>query len=295
MFKMEPLVSIMMPVYNGYPLIKASVESLINQNYTNWECIIVDDGSSDETSVYLDSIQDNRFFVYHLEKNSGRAVARQKALELCKGKYIGMLDAEDLVHPDKFRIQVEFLESHEEYSLITTALCSFGTANDILLVRGAEVTSSVIFSGNNHPIHAPSLYRAEIAKRCSYNPMLRLGEDQDFLEKYLTYNPYYYVLGKVLYYYSELDSVTKQKIIKNYYLYLIKYFKEKSYKKSFVFLLKYLYGIIFFPIMSIERILYKRGRKATESETKDYLKYCKPIVDYAILNRPNSHSCKSSK
>lgn len=275
----ELLVSIMMPVYNGYPLIKASVESLKRQNYSNWECVIVNDGSTDETTVYLDSIQDCRFVIHHLEKNSGRAVARQKALELCNGKYIGMLDAEDLVHPDKLRLQVEYLEKHSDVSLVTCALCSFGTKTDMLLVRGAEKDCDVVFTGKNHPVHAPSLYRAEIAKKCRYNPVLRLGEDQDFLEKYLAYNPKYHIFRNVMYYYSELDSVTKHKIVNNYYLYVLKYFKQKNYKMSFIFLLKYIYGKIVFPFMSIDDILYKRGRRVTDREAEDFTKYCRSIVD----------------
>lgn len=79
-----PLVSIMMPVYNGLPLIKASIESIIQQTYSNWECVIVDDGSNDGTSAYLDSINNERFVVYHLKINSGRAIARQKALTFVK-------------------------------------------------------------------------------------------------------------------------------------------------------------------------------------------------------------------
>lgn len=277
--KREPLVSIMMPVYNGYPLIKASVESLIRQNYCNWECVIVDDGSTDGTPAYIDTILDSRFVIYHLERNYGRAVARQKALELCNGKYIGMLDAEDLVHPDKFRVQVDYLEHHCDVSMISCAICSFGTKTDVLLVRGPRNDCDVVFSGNNHPIHAPSLFRAQIAKQCNYNPVLRLGEDQDFLEKYLAHNPKYHILGKVMYYYSELDSVTKSKIVENYYLYVLKYFKQKNYKMSLLFLLKFIYGKVFFPFMSINTILHRRGRKVTDSEAEDFAKYCKPIVD----------------
>ena len=90
------LISVLMPVYNGLPLIKASIESLKRQTLANWECIIVDDGSTDGTSEFLDSIDDERFVVYHFEKNRGRPQARQKSLELATGNYISMLDSEDL-------------------------------------------------------------------------------------------------------------------------------------------------------------------------------------------------------
>lgn len=275
---MNSLVSIMMPVYNGLPLIKASVESIVRQTYPNWECVIVDDGSTDGTLAYLDNINDERFIVYHLEKNSGRAVARQKALELCKGEYISMVDAEDLIHPEKIARQVEFLKKNPEYSLVTNALCSFGTKTKMLLVRGASQSGKVVFTGVNYPVHAPSMYRASIAKQCEYNLILHLGEDQDFLEKYLKYNPCYYVFADVLYYYSELDSVTKHKITRNYYLYIGKYLRQRNYRMTLIYLLKYAYSKIVLPFKSIESILYARGREATQQERQDFQDYCMLIT-----------------
>jgi len=276
------LVSIMMPVYNGLPLIRASIESIIRQTYSNWECIIVDDGSTDGTSSYLNSIQDERFKIYHLDKNSGRAVARQVALDKCRGKFICMVDAEDIIHPERISKQVDFLENNQDYSLVTSPICSFGTKTKILLVRGENNSGDVVFNGQNHPVHAASMYRANIAKKCTYNPILRLGEDQDFLEKYLKYNPKYYILDQILYYYSELDSVTKEKIRKNYYLYIGKYLKQRNYQLSFTYFLKYMYSLIVFPFISIESILRKRGREADNFERYDYNKYCKEIIDKYI-------------
>jgi len=278
----EPLVSIMMPVFNGLPLIKASVDSILTQKYKNWECVIVDDGSTDGTSAYLDSIEDSRFIIHHLDRNSGRAVARQKALDLCKGEYICMVDAEDLIHSDKIVKQVEFMESNPNYSLCTTAICSFGTKTDMLLVRGTNKEGEEIFTGENHPIHAPSMYRAYIAKQCRYNPILRLGEDQDYLEKYLKNNPIFFMIPEVYYYYSELDSVSKEKISRNYYLYIDKYLKQNNLKMAVVFLLKYLYSKVVFPFATVESLLYKRGRRATNQETSDFNLHCRSILEKYI-------------
>lgn len=273
----NPLVSITMPVYNGMPLIKASIESIKKQTYDNWECIIIDDGSNDGTSEYLDTLNDERFVVFH-QPNGGRPVARQKALELAKGKYIAMLDAEDLYHPEKIEKQVRIMEERPEVAIVTTAMCSFGTNTDKLYVRGALQDEEVIFNGRNHPTHAPSLMRAEVAKKCSYNPVLKLGEDQDFLEKYLDIGDKYIRLADVFYYYSELDSVSKYKIRRNYYLYVIKYFKEKKYRMSIAFLIRYIYSLIVFPFQSIDSILAKRGRQPTDFQRKEFMTYCETIV-----------------
>lgn len=273
-----PLVSITMPVYNGLPLIKASVESIKRQTYTNWECIIIDDGSTDGTSDYLDTINDDRFVIFH-QPNGGRPVARQKALELANGKYIAMLDAEDVYHPDKLMKQVCILEDRLDIAIVSTAMCSFGTNTDKLYVRGAHSDEEVVFNGSNHPTHAPSLMRAEIAKKYSYNPVLKLGEDQDFLEKYLSIGDKYIRLADVFYYYSELDSVSKYKIRRNYYLYITKYFKEKKYKMSVIFFLKYIYALVVFPFHSIDSILAKRGRQPNKKQMVEFEKYCKQLIE----------------
>ena len=275
------LVSIMMPVYNGLPLIKASVESLINQTYQNWECIVIDDGSVDGTSQYLDTIVDPRFKIYHQE-NMGRPVARQRALDIASGKYLAMLDAGDLYHPQKIERQVSLLESRPEISLVTTSICSFGTHHDNIYIRGVKVTTDKSFDGSNHPIHAPSLLRMKRAKLCNYNPKLRLGEDQDFLEKYLVVGDVYMYLSDVYYYYSELDSVSKEKIRKNYFLYAVKYFRESKYKMSLIFTLKYFYSLIVFPFVSIDKLLSQRGCQPTDEDLEQYIENCKSLVDKCI-------------
>lgn len=277
----EPLVSIMMPVYNGFPLIKASIESLLNQTYNNWECIIIDDGSNDGTSDYLDQLNDVRFKVFH-QINKGRPLARQRALDNAKGKYLAMLDAGDLYHPEKILKQVQILETRPDIALVTTAMCSFGIQKESIYIRGVENTHDKVFSGMNHPTHAPSLMRMDRAKKCKYNPELLLGEDQDFLEKYLNIDDKFVCLSDVFYFYSELDSVSKSKIRKNYYLYAVKYCKEHRFKLSFIFCLKYLYSIFVFPFISIDTLLTKRGRNPIRFQKEQFNIYCKPLVDKCL-------------
>lgn len=272
------LVSIMMPVYNGLPLIRASIESVLNQSHKNWECIIVDDGSTDGTSEYIDSLHDHRFIVHHLNKNSGRAIARQKALDLCKGKYICMLDAEDLMHPDRVKIQMEYLEEHPKIALVSSSLCSFGINTDLLVVRGPLTSCCSEYSGNNLPSHAPSMYRTSIAKKISYNPILNYGEDIDFMEHYLKENGNCFCFSDVLYYYSELDSVDKNKISRSYISCLKKYYLERNYIKSVIYLMKLIYSKCVFPFIPINTILLRRGRLADDCVRAQIEEYCYPLV-----------------
>lgn len=108
----EPyLVSIITPSYNSEKFISMTIDSVLRQTYRNWEMIIVDDASTDNTCtiIYDYCKKDNRIKLIRLKKNSGAAVARNRAIEKSKGKYIAFLDSDDIWLPEKLKIQVEFM------------------------------------------------------------------------------------------------------------------------------------------------------------------------------------------
>jgi len=111
---MESLVSIITPTYNCGKFIAETMDSVINQSYKNWEMIIVDDCSTDNTKEVVEEYikKDNRIKYHILEKNSGAAVSRTKAMELAKGKYIAFLDSDDLWTKDKLEKQIKFMEEN---------------------------------------------------------------------------------------------------------------------------------------------------------------------------------------
>lgn len=92
----EELVSIIMPSYNTGKFIKETINSVIAQTYSNWELIIVDDCSTDNTDEIVKSINDNRIIYLKNETNSGAAISRNKALREAKGRWIAFLDSDDL-------------------------------------------------------------------------------------------------------------------------------------------------------------------------------------------------------
>jgi glycosyltransferase involved in cell wall biosynthesis len=105
------LVSIITPAYNSEKFIAQTIQSVQNQTYQNWEMIIVDDASSDQTiSIITDFTKyDSRIQFFKLDKNSGTGVARNIALSKSKGRYISFLDADDLWKPEKLKTQIDFL------------------------------------------------------------------------------------------------------------------------------------------------------------------------------------------
>ena len=110
--RVEGLVSIVMPSYNTAPYIEETIQSVLNQTYTNWELIIVDDCSNDNTDEVLDAIKDNRIRYFKNGKNSGAAVSRNKALREAKGQWIAYLDSDDLWMPEKLEKQIKFMEEN---------------------------------------------------------------------------------------------------------------------------------------------------------------------------------------
>lgn len=111
---MSDLISIITPTYNCGKFIGETIESVINQTYENWEMIIVDDCSKDNTNDIVNKYaqNDNRIKYYLLEKNSGAAIARTKAMELANGNYMAFLDSDDLWVEDKLEKQLKFMKEN---------------------------------------------------------------------------------------------------------------------------------------------------------------------------------------
>ena len=111
---MSKLVSIITPTYNCGKFIGRTIESVQKQTYTNWEMIIVDDCSKDNTKEVVESYSkdDSRVKYVCLETNSGAAVARTRSMELAQGQYMAFLDSDDIWKSDKLERQIRFMEDN---------------------------------------------------------------------------------------------------------------------------------------------------------------------------------------
>ena len=110
---MSDLVSIIMPSYNTGRFIRETIESVLAQSYSNWELIIVDDCSTDNTDDVVNQyLADERIHYIKNDTNSGAAVSRNRALRKAKGKWIAFLDSDDLWEPDKLQKQISFMRDN---------------------------------------------------------------------------------------------------------------------------------------------------------------------------------------
>ena len=146
---MTGLVSIIMPSYNTASYIAESIQSVIDQTYKEWELIIVDDCSTDNTDEVVKQFSDDSRIRYlKNEKNSGAAVSRNKALKEANGRWIAFLDSDDLWLPEKLEKQIQFMEekdyhfSYTNYSEIDTK----GEKNGVTVTGPKRITKIGMFN-----------------------------------------------------------------------------------------------------------------------------------------------------
>lgn len=115
------LVSIIMPAYNAEAFLEQSTASVLNQTYSNWELLVIDDCSTDGTASLLRQIsqRDRRVSVIRNEKNLGAAGSRNRGLESADGQYVAFLDADDQWDSDKLEAQTGFMREHKAYFTFT--------------------------------------------------------------------------------------------------------------------------------------------------------------------------------
>ena len=125
-----PTVSVVMAAYNGAPWIGETLASVFAQTMPDFEIVVVDDCSRDETLAVLDAIPDPRLRVIRSPTNGGPAVARTLAMANARGRYIAGLDQDDLCDPTRFARQIAFLDCHPGMALVTSTIRTFGDGTE---------------------------------------------------------------------------------------------------------------------------------------------------------------------
>src|SRR5579872_6000456 len=116
-----PAISVVMPTYNGERFLRPAIESILNQTFPNFELIIIDDGSTDNTPHILWEFKDTRLTVLTNQQNLGIAAATNRGLAAARGEYIALQDHDDISLPHRLQTQLDFLNSHPEIALVGSA------------------------------------------------------------------------------------------------------------------------------------------------------------------------------
>ena len=128
-----PKVSVIIPTYNNANSIERAIDSILEQTYTDYEIIVVDDGSTDNTQQILKPYRDRRQIRYSMfQHNQGGAIARNRGVEMARGKLITFLDGDDWYLPNKLEAQVSYLHTHTDVSAVNSGFYIVGKEGEIL-------------------------------------------------------------------------------------------------------------------------------------------------------------------
>lgn len=215
----EPLVSIIIPTYNRAHLIGETLNSVLAQTYSNWECIVVDDGSTDNTPEVLAAYcaKDSRF-QYHkrpLEKPKGANACRNYGFELSKGEYVNWFDSDDVMHEKKLSVQIGgLLNSNLDYS-ICQSLVFEDSIDNIIGYRSEIINSEDIFydflTTSVVWLTGIPVWRKAMFKKFDYlfDEELQAAQEWEFFCRILLKNKNYTVVNESLVYIRKhKDNIT---------------------------------------------------------------------------------------
>jgi len=210
-----PLVSVVVSCYNHEYYIKESLLSVLNQTYQNIELIVFDDGSKDNSVNVIEALSKKHGFFFHSQENIGFTPTLNKAIKLCKGKYIAFLGSDDLFFEDKIEKQVEFLENRDDIAVCGGNMVFIDAESNILEKQRkklySEVDFNVIFNNKKAgPPASSAMIRLDVLREVGgYDP--KIGLEDLYIWMKITHQGYKIaVLDDDMIYYRKHGSNTSK-------------------------------------------------------------------------------------
>jgi glycosyltransferase involved in cell wall biosynthesis len=171
----KPKISVLITVYNGEKFLEETIKSILNQTFKDFELIIVDDGSIDNTKKVIQKFKDKRIKYYYYGKNKGYQNLHNVinfGLEKCRGKYLARTDSDDISYPNRLKIQYQYLEKHPKIFMIGSSADVIDKNGKIIGKMIKKPWPSIILKftiGFNNPFtHSSIMFRNEGLKYPSY-------------------------------------------------------------------------------------------------------------------------------
>jgi glycosyltransferase involved in cell wall biosynthesis len=274
-----PLVTIGVPFFNAANYLEDSIRSVLNQSFSDWELILIDDGSTDNSLAIAKSFVDPRIVIYSDGINKGLVSRLNELATLAKGELIARMDADDIMHCDRIAKQVEYLQSHPEVDVLGTPYAVINENNQILGVSNtSQVTSpdNAIFSGE-FIAHPTVIARKDWFIEHPYNAKYIRAEDKELwirVRKHAVFRnlnePLYFYrveAGEFYKYYTTNKSVIK---LLSFGIFTHEIPIHTAFYQVFYFLLKTLtYSVL--SLFNLSSILVKKRYKPLDEKTLTYL------------------------
>ena len=302
-------ISVLMPVYNSEKFLLETVQAVINQSYINWELILVDDGSTDNSKeICTQLMNDDKRIKYIFQENLGVSHTRNVALENAQGKYIVFVDSDDLIHEDYLKILINSIEKNNSdisvCNFIERKISNTGKIEDITrefylkeVMEMSEMKDYIMDFGNSGLLNPlwNKIYKNQIIKEnnITFDEKVETGEDFIFnLQYFRKVKKISFIKDSLYYYIRRNNNSITYKYIENMYekgweihWLLESFLKDMGFyneENAYV-----LYGNHLTGVFSAFLNLYHDHCKLTSKEKKAYIKkiISKSYVKECAANR----------
>ncbi|MCD7804176.1 MAG: glycosyltransferase [Oscillospiraceae bacterium] len=232
------MISVIIPTYNRVETIKRSIRSVLNQTYSDLECIVVDDGSTDNTADIVQSINDDRLRYYKLDHNSGACVARNKGIELAVGEYIAFQDSDDEWDSDKLRCQLQKLNMVDaDVCICRKRVINEKTGATMFSHKGMDegfISKKTLYKGT---LSTQLLFaKSEVFKNICFDEKVKKFQDYEWGIRACELYTFYFIPDVLVTQFLQSDSITVRgwddhEVDKDTFNYFIEKY-ENRYKKD---------------------------------------------------------------
>ncbi|MBC8305401.1 MAG: glycosyltransferase family 2 protein [Pelagibacterales bacterium] len=284
-------ITIAIPFYNEELFLLDAIKSVFAQTHTEWELLLIDDGSTDNSLSIAKSIKDPRVHVYSDGKNKKLASRLNEIVKLAKYDIVARMDADDLMSPYRIEKQVEILEKNSEFDLVSTGIYSINDSFRPISVRchldnNINLYNLLFRRGGAGIVHASILAKKEFFVRNPYNESYPIAQDFGlWIECFMKGDLNIFIMKEPLYFYREEGSLNLKKILLAYKferIFFKKYLKKykfiliiRSYLKSLIYIIVNFFGFF-------ETLIKRRNYSSLSKEHKE-----KYYSDLAIINLVN--------
>jgi len=207
-----PSVSVVMPVYNGGQYLTESIQSILNQTFIDFEFIIIDDGSTDQSTNTISSFHDKRIIFQKNQKNIGNYRSRNIGMKLARGKYICVMDADDVAFPDRLAKQHAYMEQNKDIGICGSFIQIIPSGHCPRFITDIEYLK-VAFLSNNYCSHPSLILRKELLNKHQlyYNEEYYYAADFDLCARAFQFFNIHNISDKLLQYRRHSGQISTAK------------------------------------------------------------------------------------
>lgn len=287
----DSLVSIIVPIYNAEKYLDSCIQSVLRQTYTNWELILIDDGSTDKSGRIAEEygFADERITVFH-QKNLGVSLARNQGIDEATGNYVVFLDADDELIEDCLAKTVNIAEETNADVVAGRSCENQELFQDRIIWTGAEALENSLKDHLFTYSACAKLIRRESIGKTRFTPDIRINEDSYFVFQLLCKQNVFVLTNDVIYFYRANSESSSRTVFSEKYFDILKVsdLKYKKIEEQFPQMHDLAKNMLLKARMNVLRILAVRTRDEYRDVEKKLLEY---ILDNKEDYIPSSKEC----